>query len=50
MLNIILRIFIRGFNNYKIRKKITRDIILINRSLYIIYNLIEKVYRINSKI
>ena len=50
MLNIIFRAFIRGLNDYKIHKKITRDITLTNRSLYIIYNFIKKVYCINSKI
>ena len=50
MLDIILRSFIRNIDNHKIRKKITRNIIIINRFFYFIYNLIEKIKCINVKI
>ena len=43
MLDTILRSFIRGLNDSKIRKEITREIVLSNRSLKNIYNLAEKV-------
>ena len=50
MLDIFLRSFIRNIDNHKIRKKITRNIIIINRFFYFIYNLIEKIKCINVKI
>ena len=49
-LNIIFRVFIRGFINYEIQKKITRDIIFSNRLLFIIYILIKKIRRIKIEI
>ena len=50
ILDIILRSFIRDINDHEIRKKVTRNIIIINRSLRFVYNLIEKTRRINMKI
>lgn len=50
MLNIILRVFIRGLNDHEIRKKATRNIISSNRSLHMIYSLAEKSRRINVEI
>jgi hypothetical protein len=50
MLNIILRAIIRELFDSKIRREVTRDMILSNRSLKIIYQLIEKARRINIEI
>ena len=50
ILNTILRAFIKGFNNYEIRKEATRGIIFSDCFLYIIYSLAEKVRRINIEI
>ena len=48
--DIILRFFIRNIDIYKIRKKVIRNIIVINRFLYFIYNFVKKTKRINVKI
>ena len=50
MLDIILRFFIQNINNYEIRKKITRSIIIINRFFRFVYNFIKEARRINVKI
>ena len=50
MLNIILRVFIRDLFDSEIRKKTTRDMTSSDKSLKIIYQLIEKARRINLKI
>lgn len=43
ILDIILRSFIRGLNDSKIRKKVTREMAPLNRFLRNIYNLTKKV-------
>jgi hypothetical protein len=50
MLNIILRAFIRELFESKIRREAIRDMISSDRSLRIIYQLIEKTRRINIEI
>ncbi len=50
MLNIILRTFIRELFESEIRREATRDMISSDRSLRIIYQLIEKTRRINIEI
>ena len=50
MLDTILRFFIRDIDGYKIRKKIIREMIIINRSLRFVDNFIKKIKRINVKI
>ena len=50
MLDIILRFFIRNIDDYNIRKEVTRDMVIINRFLRFVYNLIEEAKRINIKI
>ena len=50
ILNTILRVFIKKLLNSKIRKKATRNIINLNKSLRSIYQLIEKTRRINFEI
>ncbi len=50
MLNIILRTFIRELFELEIRREATREMISLNKSLKIIYQLIEKTRRINIEI
>ena len=50
MLDFILRFFIRNIDDYKIRKEVTRDMTVIDRFLYFVYNLAEEAKRINMKI
>jgi hypothetical protein len=50
MLNIILRAFIRDLIDSEIRREVTREMISFDRSLKIIYQLIEKTRRINIEI
>ena len=50
MLNIILRAFIKNLFDSKIRKKVIKNMISSNRSLRTIYQLIEKIRRINIEI
>ena len=50
ILNTILKAFIKGLTDYKIRKEATRGIASIDRSLLIIYNLAKEARRTNTKI
>jgi hypothetical protein len=50
MLNIILRTFVRELFESEIRREATREMISSDRSLKIIYQLIEKTRRINIEI
>ena len=50
MLDIILRAFIRDFNDHELRKEVTRRMTSITRSLRVIYSLAEEARRINIKI
>ena len=50
MLDVILRFFIRNIDDHEIRKKIIKDIAVIDRFLYFVYNLAEEAKRINVKI
>lgn len=50
ILNTIFRLFIRELRDYKIRVEVTREIIFSNRSLRLIYYIVEEVYRINEEI
>ena len=50
MLDIILKSFIRNIDDYEIRKKIIRDMIVINQFFRFVYNFIKKIKRINVKI
>ncbi len=43
MFNIIIRAFVRDLANANVKLKITRTIIIINRSLRITYNLVKKI-------
>ena len=50
MLDIIFRFFIRNIDDYEIRKKVIRNMIVIDRFFRFVYNLVEKARRINVKI
>ena len=50
MLDIILRSFIRNIDDHEIRKKVIKDMIIIDRFFRFVYNLVEEARRINVKI
>ena len=50
MLDIILKFFIRNIDDHEIRKKVIKNIIIIDRFFRFVYNLAKEARRINVKI